>query len=253
METMNGRVFCRHWEGGSTLLIALHGFGESSNVFDRLDPSISKNKSLIAFDLPFHGKTEWNKPECSKEDIKQIIQVLLDEAQKSTCILLGFSLGGRIALSICPEMKEKVESLILLAPDGIHTKGLAWPEAIPLFFRRMIRRWILSSERSIGAIKWISSRHWFPVVSRRFANRHLSNSEKLGATLSWWTSLAAFPVSPSIIREMASTDPVPVQIWVGTRDSLISIRHILEFWQDYPTLEIVELKGGGHRVGFAVQ
>lgn len=253
METKHGRVFCRQWGGGDTLLIAFHGFGDQSLLFERLDPVVSENKWMMAIDLPFHGKTEWNKPECSREDIQQIVQMLLDKSQKSTCTLLGFSLGGRIVLSLWPNMRGKVESLILLAPDGIRTKGLGWPETIPLSVRKMIRRWLLSSSRSSVFFQWVSRQHWLPDTSRRFAHGQLSSPERLSASLNWWVSLVAFPVSKTMVRKMAFLDPIPVQIWVGAKDPLIRLQDVMVFWQAYPALEIKEVRGKGHRVGFTNQ
>lgn len=250
LETIHGRVFCRQWGRGETLLIAIHGFGEHSKLFDGLDSSFSENKWMMAFDLPFHGKTEWNKQECGREDIKHIIEMLLERAQKTTCTLLGFSLGGRIALSLWPDMQGKVETMTLLAPDGIRTKGLAWPETIPFLFRKLIRRWILSSKRSGRLFQWFSRQLWLPDTSRKFAHRQLSNPERLRTSLNWWVSLDAFPVSAAMIRKMASLDPIPVQIWVGTRDPLIRLQDIQSFWQSYPALDVQEVKGKGHRVGF---
>lgn len=253
LETTHGRVFCRQWGRGDSLLIAFHGFGDHSTLFERLEPSVSEHRWMMAIDLPFHGKTEWHKSECSREDIRQIVQLLMDKAQKSSCTLLGFSLGGRIALSLWPDMRGKVESLILLAPDGIRTKGLAWPEALPLSLRQLARRWILSSPRSSRVIRWISRQNWLSEISRRFIQKQLSTPEKLETALNWWVSLASFSVSPAVVRRMTSHDPVPVQIWVGVKDPLILLQDIAAFWQGYPALEIKEIKGKGHRVGFTHQ
>jgi pimeloyl-ACP methyl ester carboxylesterase len=50
------------WFGtGQKLILCLHGYGESLESFQFLEKYIGKEYTLIAIDLPFHGKTQWNE------------------------------------------------------------------------------------------------------------------------------------------------------------------------------------------------
>lgn len=230
-------------------MIALHGFGDESGTFETIDPFLAQNKWIIALDLPFHGNTTWNKSECTREDMVQILRMLLERTRKNSCILLGFSLGGRLVLSLWPEMREDVERLILIAPDGVATNGLRWPEAIPESCRKFLRGGLLLSEWFLPVIYWLSRQTWLPVLSRQFARRHLNTPEKLRLTLNWWISLTYFPVSSDLVQNMAKI-PVPVQVWIGSDDPLIHVQSMQEFWRDYPELELKVVPGAGHRAGF---
>lgn len=107
---------------GSKITFCFHGFSISGKTFLPFEKLIHSENRLIAIDFPWHGDTKWNTSEITPEDFDKIFTLILQEEQLSstqTYSLLGHSMGGRICLSLYQCFPEKINALILLAPDGL--------------------------------------------------------------------------------------------------------------------------------------
>jgi pimeloyl-ACP methyl ester carboxylesterase len=103
---------------GTHLLVCFHGFGEHARTFELISGQLP-GFTIIAFDLPFHGKTTLDTGAAfSVEELLEIVK-RCPEIQEKKFGLLGYSMGGRIALSVYEAVPLKVECIILLAPDGL--------------------------------------------------------------------------------------------------------------------------------------
>lgn len=104
-----------HGNKKSSALILLHGFTGSSATWRNLAAALSQRYYVIAVDLIGHGRTE--SPESPEryrmqeqvEDLHLLLQHL--EAEKP--FVLGYSMGGRIALSYTAAYPDEVSALIL--------------------------------------------------------------------------------------------------------------------------------------------
>ena len=133
LQYKNSRINYYRFGFGPKMAICFHGYGEDAATFGFLEKFIGNQYSLISIDLPFHGKTEWNEGlNFSHKDLAEIIakipelKILKTETQNPKLSLMGFSLGGRIALSLYQVMADQIERLILLAPDGLKINFWYW-------------------------------------------------------------------------------------------------------------------------------
>ncbi|MBX2921822.1 MAG: alpha/beta hydrolase [Chitinophagaceae bacterium] len=110
-------------EGGNELLVCLHGFGETAESFLPLIQALKNQYTIVAIDLPFHGKSVW------KEGLSVTINdmaAIIDEIpvlQQKVFSLMGYSMGGRVALHVYQHIPERIKQLILPAPDGLKING----------------------------------------------------------------------------------------------------------------------------------
>src|SRR4030095_789056 len=82
-----------------------------------------KNYTLVAVDLPFHGKTEWKEGEFFlKKDLKFLIEKILEKECYRRFSLFGYSLGGKIVMAAIPDFASRIDEVILAAPDGVQSK-----------------------------------------------------------------------------------------------------------------------------------
>ena len=85
---------------GDKLLICFHGFGEDAEKFRSLEPSLGSHYTVVSIDLPFHGKTRWQKDDIFyPDDLKKLINEILQTCGKKTFSLMGYSLGGKIVFA----------------------------------------------------------------------------------------------------------------------------------------------------------
>ncbi|MFM7105654.1 MAG: alpha/beta fold hydrolase [Flavobacteriales bacterium] len=108
---------------GSHLVIAFHGFGRSPDEFL---PMISESEMLLlCFYLPGHpGAAEITAEQIELDVWCQLLEMIIERHKPKLITVVGYSLGGRIALSTCMNWRIKNFRLVLLAPDGIKMSGL---------------------------------------------------------------------------------------------------------------------------------
>lgn len=130
-------------KGEGSPLLFLHGFMGSGIDWQPIVSQI-KNRTCIAPDLPGHGKTPWTNREISDLLVETLPQEAVD--------LVGYSLGGRLAIRFAMRYPERIRSLTLLSSHyGLKTeeekqKRLKADQAWALKFRtepfgKIIEQW----------------------------------------------------------------------------------------------------------------
>ena len=109
---------------GPTKLFAFHGFARTGQDFALFEPYLKERYTIYAFDLFLHGKSSFPKDRIEEKPISEIelkhfFEALLARLSISDFALMGYSLGGKIALSLLQLFPNSVKEIYLLAPDGI--------------------------------------------------------------------------------------------------------------------------------------
>ncbi|SFJ39354.1 2-succinyl-6-hydroxy-2,4-cyclohexadiene-1-carboxylate synthase [Halobacillus dabanensis] len=107
-----GRDYWVEDHGDGPVLVLLHGFTGSASTFDVMLDHLSADYRLIKIDLPGHGKTG-PLGVVTMEKFCHDFKRLLDQLDIEEITLLGYSLGGRAALSFTMLYPEYVKQLIL--------------------------------------------------------------------------------------------------------------------------------------------
>ena len=96
-------------------IIFLHGFTGSVNDWNFVTEQLSENFSPIFIDLIGHGKSDSpNNVEFYETKFQtEVIKYVLDYFELEKVILVGYSMGGRLALSFTIKYQESVDALIL--------------------------------------------------------------------------------------------------------------------------------------------
>ncbi|MEJ8777704.1 2-succinyl-6-hydroxy-2,4-cyclohexadiene-1-carboxylate synthase [Pseudogracilibacillus sp. ICA-222130] len=110
-------------EGTGDMLVLLHGFTGTMHTWDLLTETLRDQFTVLRIDLPGHGKTNCPTGR-TMEQFSNDLHALLEELNVHRCILLGYSLGGRTALSFAQFFPEKVRALLLeSASPGLATEA----------------------------------------------------------------------------------------------------------------------------------
>ena len=102
-----------------TAVVMLHGSPGSSRDFLDLGPRLGEERWSIAPDLPGFGSSERDVPSYSIRAHAQYVLYLLDELEVESFDLVGFSMGGGVALHIAEQAPERTRSLTLLSAIGV--------------------------------------------------------------------------------------------------------------------------------------
>jgi proline iminopeptidase len=152
-------------------ILCLHGHpgsGQSMSVFTN---HLSQGFQTLAPDLRGYGKSHYRQDFHLEEHLEDVIE-LLDRQQIPQCLILGWSLGGIIALELVLRHPDRFQGLILIAsaarPWGSHppitTTDLiltgiagiinqikpAWRWNIDTFARRSLFQYLFSQHQAIS-------------------------------------------------------------------------------------------------------
>ncbi len=238
-----GRIFWRQWGGGAHLLICLHGFADTGERFGALAAALPENYTLIAPDMPWHGQTEWNKKTFDPWDVQEIIDELRRLDGRGSCVLLGHSWGGRLALAALPLLAERVASAWVVAPGGFDAGSKWGGERLPGGLRRCLirsvethtRSWVRMLEKlvSIGLVK---------APAFRFFQSSIEAPARKERLLAVWKNLHHFRLRKSALQQVR----IPMHFLVGDRDPLVSPLAVRRFSRSLPNARFIFLPDSGH-------
>lgn len=105
--------------GTGPALVLLHGFLESSAIWNRLIPELSDRYTVIILDLPGHGKSETIDEIHSMELLAEVVNNLLGHLEIETVGMVGHSMGGYVALAFAELFPRKLAGLVLLNSTAV--------------------------------------------------------------------------------------------------------------------------------------
>jgi 2-succinyl-6-hydroxy-2,4-cyclohexadiene-1-carboxylate synthase len=106
--------------------VLLHGFTGNKQNWAPLRDEVARTRRVLSLDLPGHGGTEMAHAEgCSMErTAAAVIELLVGALAVHRFVLVGYSMGGRLALFIALHYPDRVERLVLeSASAGIADRG----------------------------------------------------------------------------------------------------------------------------------
>jgi len=117
--------------GNGPDLVLLHGWGLNVRVWDGLVEEVRDRYRLIAVDLPGHGKSPWTQGRNTPAEQAWLLHSTLAPISNRYS-LLGWSLGGQIALDLAAAMPAQIEKLVLVATTPRFTAAPDWPYGMKL-------------------------------------------------------------------------------------------------------------------------
>ena len=244
---------------GPNTAICFHGYGEDGKLYGFLEKYAGDQYTFYSIDLPFHGETAWNQGLLfTSNDLQLIIRKIfklnnvkspLAPGEKNLqYTVLGFSLGGRIALSLYQAKPENIKKIVLLAPDGLKVN---------------IWYWFVTQTRMGNGIFAFSMKHpgWFLGFLKlanklglvnasvfKFVNYYIGNEEARKLLYQRWTTLRR--LRPNLWRIKNYIRQYKTATWLiyGKYDRIILPVRGEEFQkeiEEFCTLTVID---SGHQV-----
>ena len=251
----NSRIGWYRFGFGPQPVICFHGYGESGSHFSFLGDHAGQQFTFIAIDLPFHGKTEWkNGTDFSCKNLQDIIEIILaesNEEQKTVSAklnLIGFSLGGRIALSLYQAIPERIEKLVLLAPDGLKINFWYWLSTQTWLGNKLFYITMQYPGWFFGLLKAFKALGVVNASVFKFVKYYIDNKELRHELYNRWTGLRKLKPDLSRIKSQVLQCKTPIRLVYGRHDRIILSGVGEKFRKgidDYCTTSIIE---SGHQV-----
>lgn len=101
-------------KGTGNPIVLLHGFLESSSIWDSFTEKLSEKRQVITIDLPGHGKSGNISDTHSMELMADAVFTILQELRVKEVTLIGHSMGGYVSLAFCKKFPIMTKGLVLL-------------------------------------------------------------------------------------------------------------------------------------------
>ncbi len=113
---VNGLKMYYEVHGSGDPVVLLHGaFMTISNNWTGWIEELSKTRKVIAVEMQGHGRTADIKREFSHENLADDVAALLDHLKIPRADLIGYSLGGGVAMQCATRHPEKVRKVVSIS------------------------------------------------------------------------------------------------------------------------------------------
>ncbi len=229
---------------GKELLILIHGFGDSAKLFKPFIPAFETQYTAYAISLPYHGATEWKPDFFDKQDLINIINTLCKKEGKDRFTLLGYSLGGKISLSLVEPFADRLNQLLLFGPDGIKTHKLYDVTNLPLslvFTIKLVMRmpWLFFSIARLMHKRGVLSKFLYD-----FTLNHFSTKQQRRRFFCISRSVYFFVSNLKRVKSILNEYQIPVSLFYGKRDEVIILEGAFEFKEGLNDCKLYQLEKG---------
>lgn len=228
-------------------VLFLHGFTGTSETYSDWMENWKADYHCLSLDIIGHGKTDApiKSSRYQMEQITRDIQQLLVAKEITEVTLIGYSMGGRVAISFASRYPAFVDAMVLinsspgLANDDARAERRAADEKLAIWLKKVgikqfVDYWenlpLFASQKSLPKEKQLATR------KTRLAQREIGLANSLigmgtGAQTSYWKSLSGFQF--------------PVLLITSEFDSKFK-KIATQMLEQLPNAKIIEIKDAGH-------
>jgi pimeloyl-ACP methyl ester carboxylesterase len=209
---------------GPKLLFAFHGYGESGESFGFLEATLGRDFTIVAIDLPFHGATLWNEElYLAPEDLLAVMSSIAAglPVKEEGWWLMGYSMGGRVALQLLELVPSRVRRLVLLATDGLQMNIWYWLATQTTAGNRLFR-WTM--KRPAWLFFLLRTGHMLRVVNPsiyKFTAHYVDDQQVREKLYARWTTMRGFRPDLAAVGRFIRQYEVPVRLLYGSYDRII--------------------------------
>ncbi|MDR2877299.1 MAG: pimeloyl-ACP methyl ester esterase BioH [Chromatiales bacterium] len=116
----------QHVSGSGPAHVFLHGWGMHSGVWQALIEPLTATKHVALLDLPGHGHSAM----CADYSLENLAHAVEQSLPTTPVTLVGWSLGGMVALMLALTSPARVRQLILVGTSPQFVADNHWPHAM---------------------------------------------------------------------------------------------------------------------------
>ncbi len=97
--------------GEGKVVVFLHGFLESNEIWATYLEKLAKKYRVIAIDLPGHGKSDVFYKTNTMEMMAKMVKHVLDVLEVKKCVMIGHSMGGYVTLAFAELFPKQLKGI----------------------------------------------------------------------------------------------------------------------------------------------
>lgn len=236
---------------GPKNLICFHGFAQDTRSFQFLEGQLEGQYTIIAVRLFYHGL-------CSRADNvhlylrmpewQNIFGDFLIYMEIDRFSLLAYSMGGRFAISTFHLWEEKIDHLILAAPDGIIRRFWYQFATFPVGLRQLFHFFMTHPEPFFSFLALLEKLKVMNKSVIKFATTQLGDEKHRMLVYQTWTAFKRFRLSEKALLHRINRSPTKAIFIFGKKDRIIDPKAHASFLSGLSHSEVHILDHGHNRL-----
>jgi len=238
-------------DGDVTVLV--HGFSTPSFVWQGLiEPLTEAGLRVLSYDN--YGRGWSDRPNIDNDaDLfdRQLVELLKSQGVTRPFNLLGYSMGGAIAVNYLSRHPGSAKRLALIAPAGFPDPENAAAKLLALINFPVIGEWIMTVVGKTLMIEGMSKPENQSSVIPDLVERYIEQASYRGYLRSLVSTIRHFPMTSSEPAFAAvGKQALPVAVIWGDLDVVVPYANAPLVKRAIPRLELTTIKGGHHSITY---
>ena len=228
--------------GKGRVVVLLHGFLGSHQIWDSTIQSLSKSFRVIAIDLPGHGETDCFGYVHTMELLAKSVKAVMDSLRLKKYVIIGHSMGGYAGLAFADMYPDNLKGLCLY-----HSSAYADSDEKKRDRTRSIK--VVKANHKIYTTEVI--KNLFATKNFKYLKEEIAFAQKIAAKTSKQSIIAALEG----MKDRPHRDVIlglahfPVMMVIGEHDNVLPSSQLLEQADLIKNKHVLYLEHDGH-MGF---
>jgi pimeloyl-ACP methyl ester carboxylesterase len=219
----NSLVSYHRFGCGSEVLVAFHGYNQTSAEFLYFEDVLSEKFTVIAIDFFWHGQSEWcEKEDFTEYDMKMIVvgiqrQERLEATRFSVC---SFSMGARMARALVRSFPHRINYFMLISPPTFaFNRFLNFTTNNPVglwTFRYFVRH-------NHKLLEWVKRLNKIGILNRSvyvFTSKFIGKPDRLEKVFKTWYAQRKLTTNFSAFAQLLNTHNIQTILIAGKEDHI---------------------------------
>lgn len=209
---------------GEDKLLCFNGYGKLTTDFDLFQPFFEKDYHAIAINLPFHGKSKWSL----KKDRKEIWTILFEKLgwKNEKVNILAYSIGARYLYSIIELFPEKIDTVYLIAPDGITPNPISHIATFTSIGKSLMNAFIGKATFILWVLKLLKSTKVLAESDYAFFLRKISSKQDRQQLQNVWDEVYTTTPNYHDLQKTPNLNHIQFQYILGKKDKVFAFNKI---------------------------
>jgi pimeloyl-[acyl-carrier protein] methyl ester esterase len=232
--------------GSGPDLVLLHGWSLNLGVWEDLARELAARFRVIAIDLPGHGRSDWDPRASTPAAQAWRVHETLASLTESYA-LVGWSLGGQLALDLAAALPGGIERLVLVATTPKFVAAPGWRCGTPRpLLARLTHRLLAEGDRAVSDFLALQVRGSAPRTAERVLIKLRDAVRRHGAAHLDALVSGLARLRDGDLRRALPLVRVPVLAMAGQRDRVIRPSAVRALAAALPDARYVEIAGAAH-------
>jgi pimeloyl-ACP methyl ester carboxylesterase len=235
---------------GNNVLLAFHGYGQSNLHYRHIAAQLAAGYTIYAFDLFFHGKSTWHLKDhpLTKGFLAGLMEAFLQQKQIDRFSVMGFSMGGKWALSLLEQFPRQIDQLILIAPDGVKTSFWYSLATYPGWTKTHFRKVVISPTYFQNLAYTFRKLRLVDKGIVRFARHQMNTRQKRLRVYYSWMVFRELTFNMKHMASLINTYQIPTVMFLGAYDRIITRKNMQVLLSKLHTHQLTILETGHNQL-----